>query len=131
MDLGLYSDANEAGLARILAAIQAHSPITLAVQLGHAGRKASSRTPWDGGTQIRPDEPTGWKTVSASAVPHADTDNAPLALDAAGLAKVRGDFANATRRAARLGFDGIEIHSAHGYLLHQFLSPLANRREDE
>ena len=130
-DLGLYSDDNEAGLARVLAAVRAHSPMPLAMQLSHAGRKASSRAPWQDGTQIRPDEPTGWKTLAPSAVPHADGEDAPLALDAAGLAKVRDDFAAAARRAARLGLDGLELHAAHGYLLHQFLSPLANHRDDE
>ena len=129
-DLGLYSDANEAGLARILAAIRAHAPIAVAMQISHAGRKASSRAPWDGGTQIRPGEATGWKTEAPSAAPHADTDDVPTALDAAGLARVRDDFIATARRAARLGLDGIEIHAAHGYLLHQFLSPLANKRTD-
>ena len=130
-DLGLYSDANEAGLARVLAALRAHSPIALAMQISHAGRKASSRAPWDGGTHIRPHEPMGWKTEAPSAVPHADGDDIPLALDVAGLARVRDDFVNTARRAARCGLDGIEIHAAHGYLLHQFLSPLANRRQDQ
>ena len=129
-DLGLYCDANEAGLARILAAVRAHAPIKVAMQISHAGRKASSRAPWDGGTQIRPDDPIGWQTLAPSAVPHADTDDVPRALDDAGLARVRDDFVNTARRAARLGLDGIEIHAAHGYLLHQFLSPLANRRQD-
>ena len=130
-DLGLYSDANEAGLARILGAVRAHSPIALAIQISHAGRKASSRTPWDGGAQIRPGEPGGWKTLAPSPVPHADTEDVPHALDAAGLARVREDFASTARRATRLGFDGIELHAAHGYLLHQFLSPLANKRHDD
>jgi 2,4-dienoyl-CoA reductase-like NADH-dependent reductase (Old Yellow Enzyme family) len=130
-DLGLYSDANEAGLARILGAVRAHSPIPVAMQISHAGRKGSSRAPWQGGAQIRPHEPTGWKTVAASALPHADGEDTPLALDAAGLAQVRDDFAATARRAARLGLDGIELHAAHGYLLHQFLSPLANRRDDD
>lgn len=129
-DLGLYSDANEAGLARVIAAIRAHSPIALAMQLAHAGRKASSRAPWDGGAQIPPDAPGGWKTLAPSAVPHAQGEDAPMALDAAGLAKVRDDFVRAAQRAARLGLDGIELHGAHGYLLHQFLSPLANQRDD-
>lgn len=129
-DLGLYSDDNEAGLARILAAVRAHSPITVAMQLSHAGRKGSSRAPWDGGAQIRPDEPQGWPTVAPSALPHAHAELAPRALDDAGLERVRAQFAAAARRAARLGIDGIEIHMAHGYLLHQFLSPLANRRDD-
>ncbi len=129
-DLGLYSDANEAALARILAAVRAHSPMAIAMQISHAGRKGSSHAPWDGGAQIRPGEPGGWKTVAPSGVPHAEMDDPPLALDEAGLAKVRDDFVAAARRAARLGLDGVEIHMAHGYLLHQFLSPLANRRDD-
>ena len=129
-DLGLYDDANEAGIARVLAAVRACSPIALALQLAHAGRKGSSRVPWEGGTQIGSREPGGWKAVSASAEPHAAGEEPPLALDAAGLAKVRDDFAAAAVRAARLGFDGVEVHAAHGYLLHQFLSPLANKRTD-
>ena len=129
-DLGLYSDANEAGLARVLGAVRAHSSIRIGMQLAHAGRKASSRAPWDGGAQIRPGEPGGWKAVAPSAVPHSPLEDAPVALDAAGLRGVRDAFVNAARRAARLGVDGIEIHAAHGYLLHQFLSPLANRRDD-
>jgi 2,4-dienoyl-CoA reductase-like NADH-dependent reductase (Old Yellow Enzyme family) len=130
-DLGLYSDEDEAALARVLKAVRTCSPIPVAVQLGHAGRKASSRAPWDGGAQIRPDEPTGWKTVAPSPVPHSEDEDAPLALDGSGLDKVRNDFVEAARRTARLGLDGIEIHAAHGYLLHQFLSPLANKRTDE
>jgi len=130
-DLGLYSDANEEGLAKVLQAMRAHSPIKVAIQLGHAGRKASSRAPWEGGSQIRPGEPGGWKAWAPSAVPHAPGEDAPIALDAAGLARVRDAFVAAARRAARLGIDGIELHAAHGYLLHQFLSPIANHREDE
>jgi 2,4-dienoyl-CoA reductase-like NADH-dependent reductase (Old Yellow Enzyme family) len=130
-DLGLYSDANEAALARVLAAVRANSPIRLGMQLAHAGRKASSRAPWQGGAQIRLGEPGSWRAVAPSAVPHAPGEDAPLALDACGLAKVQADFVATARRAARLGFDGVEIHAAHGYLLHQFLSPIANKREDE
>lgn len=130
-DLGLYSDANEEGLAQVLKATRAHSPIAIAMQMGHAGRKASSRAPWEGGKQIRPDEPGGWKAYAPSTVPHSPTEDAPIALDAAGLARVRDAFVAAARRAARLGIDGIEIHAAHGYLLHQFLSPIANHRDDE
>jgi 2,4-dienoyl-CoA reductase-like NADH-dependent reductase (Old Yellow Enzyme family) len=129
-DLGLYSDANEAALARVLAAVRAHSPIPVALQLSHAGRKGSSRTPWEGGAQIAPDEPGGWLTEAPSAVPHAEGEHPPCALDAAGLGRVREAFVQATRRAARLGVDGIELHCAHGYLLHEFLSPLANLRTD-
>jgi 2,4-dienoyl-CoA reductase-like NADH-dependent reductase (Old Yellow Enzyme family) len=129
-DLGLYSDANEAALARVLAAVRRHSPVPVAVQLAHAGRKGSSRSPWEGGAQIRPDEPRGWIAEAPSALPHSPHELPPLALDRAGLARVRDDFARAAARAARLGLDGIELHAAHGYLLHQFLSPLANRRDD-
>ena len=130
-DLGLYSDADEAALDRVLRAVRAHSPIPVAMQLGHAGRKASCQAPWDGGRQIRPGEPGGWQTEAPSAVPHSPDEVAPVALDRAGLDRVRDDFVSATVRAARLGLDGIEIHGAHGYLLHQFLSPLANKRDDE
>ena len=129
-DLGLYSDANEAALQRVLQAVRRYSPIAMAVQLAHAGRKASSHAPWDGGAQIRPDAPRGWKTLAPSAVPQAEPEDPPLALDRAGMDKVRDDFVAAAKRAARLGFEGIEIHMAHGYLLHQFLSPLANERDD-
>ncbi len=129
-DLGLYDDANEAGLARVLAAMRAHSPIKVGMQLGHAGRKASSRAPWDGGSQIRAGEPGSWQAVAPSAVPHSPAEEAPTALDAAGMKRVRDDFVSAAQRAARLGIDGIEVHAAHGYLLHQFLSPIANKRDD-
>ena len=129
-DLGLYSDANEAALARVLAAVRANSPIKIGMQLAHAGRKASSRAPWDGGAQVPRGEPGSWPAVAPSAVPHSPTEQAPIALDAAGLQKVRDDFARAATRAARLGLDGLEIHAAHGYLLHQFLSPIANKRDD-
>ncbi len=129
-DLGLYSDANEAALGRVLHAVRAHSSMPIAVQLGHAGRKASSRAPWDGGAQIRPGEPGGWQTLAPSPVPHAEGEAAPAALDRDGMARLRDGFVTAARRAARLGIDGIELHGAHGYLLHQFLSPIANKRED-
>ncbi|SDD90728.1 2,4-dienoyl-CoA reductase [Cupriavidus sp. YR651] len=130
-DLGLYNDANEAALRRVLDAVRMHSPIALTIQLAHAGRKASSHAPWEGGSQIRPDAPHGWQTVAPSAVPHAEGEVPPTALDKAGMKKIRDDFVAAAKRAARLGLEGIEVHGAHGYLLHQFLSPLANHRTDE
>ena len=130
-DLGLYNDANEAALGRVLDAVRRYSPIAVAMQLGHAGRKASSQAPWEGGAQIRPDQPSGWQTVAPSDVPHAPGEAPPIALDKAGMKKIRDDFAAAARRAARLGIEGIEVHGAHGYLLHQFLSPIANHRTDE
>lgn len=129
-DLGLYSDANEAALKRLLSLVSGQSDMPIAIQLAHAGRKASSRAPWEGGAQILPDEPHGWKAVAPSAVPHAEGEDIPVALDDGGLAKVREDFVQAARRAVGLGFRGIEVHMAHGYLLHQFLSPLSNMRTD-
>lgn len=130
-DLGLYSDANEIAIGRVIDAIRSWSPISVAMQLSHAGRKASSQKPWDGGAQIKPDAPGGWTTLAPTALPHALHEVAPSALDKAGMQQIRDDFANTARRAARLGIDGIEVHAAHGYLLHQFLSPLANQRSDE
>ncbi|MGZ3182030.1 MAG: NADH:flavin oxidoreductase/NADH oxidase [Telluria sp.] len=131
-DLGLYSDENEGALARVLSAVRRYAPtMRVAIQLAHAGRKASTLEPWAGGKQVPPVAPDGWQTVSASAVPHNDGDVPPLALDRAGLDKVRADFVAAARRALRLGLDGIELHLAHGYLMHQFLSPLSNRRTDD
>jgi len=129
-DLGLWSDAHADALAPILAAMRRHAPIKIGIQLSHAGRKASTSVPWEGGTQIAPDAANGWQTEGPSAVPHTAGDAAPLALDAAGLARVRDSFVAAARRAHALGFDAIELHGAHGYLLHQFLSPLANHRTD-
>ncbi len=129
-DLGLYSDENETALKRVMDAVNKYATSPLVIQLGHAGRKASSQAPWDGGAQIRPDEPEGWKAVAPSSLPHAEGEDAPLALDDAGLAKVREDFAESARRSVALGFRGIEVHMAHGYLLHQFLSPIANQRSD-
>jgi 2,4-dienoyl-CoA reductase-like NADH-dependent reductase (Old Yellow Enzyme family) len=130
-DLCLYSDTHEAALARVLAALRRYAPIPLALQLAHAGRKASTRVPWEGGGQIAPDAPPGWHAEAPTAVPFAPEQAAPLALDRDGMARIRGQFAAAARRAATCGFDGIEIHAAHGYLLHEFLSPIANRRMDE
>lgn len=129
-DLGLWSDAHADALAPVLAAMRRHSPIKIGIQLSHAGRKASTNVPWEGGAQIAPDAANGWQTEGPSAIPHTEGDAAPLALDAAGLERVRDSFVAAARRAHALGFDAIELHGAHGYLLHQFLSPLANHRTD-
>ena len=130
-DLGLYSDENEAALGRVMEAITKYAQTQIVIQLAHAGRKASSRAPWEGGAQILPNEPSGWKAVAPSAIAHAEGEDVPDALDGAGLEKVRDDFIASARRAVKLGFKGIELHMAHGYLLHQFLSPLSNQRTDD
>jgi 2,4-dienoyl-CoA reductase-like NADH-dependent reductase (Old Yellow Enzyme family) len=127
--LGLFSDENEAALGRVVQFIRERSEVPLAIQLSHAGRKASSRRPWDGGHAIAIGD-GGWPTVAPSAKSHADGEPPPVAMDDAAMAIVREAFVKATRRAERLGFDAIEIHAAHGYLLHQFLSPIANERTD-
>ena len=128
--LGLWNDATEAALKPVLASVRKHSRTAVAVQLAHAGRKGSSHTPWDGGQQI-PLSEGGWQTEGPSAVPHKEGELAPQALDALGLARIRDAFVAAAKRAERLGIDAVELHSAHGYLLHQFLSPISNRRTDQ
>ena len=130
-DVGLYDDATEAAMASVLASVRRWSDMPIAIQLAHAGRKASCNVPWDGGSQIAPSAPNGWQTVAPSSVPFRVADNAPVALDADGLQKVRDDFAAAAQRSARLGLDAIQVHAAHGYLLHEFLSPISNSRTDE
>ncbi|WP_175779914.1 NADH:flavin oxidoreductase/NADH oxidase [Burkholderia anthina] len=129
-DLGLWDDVTEAALKPVLASIRKHSPVRVAMQLSHAGRKASSEVPWNGGQLVSVAD-GGWLPHAPSAVPHKDGETPPLALDAAGLNRIRDAFAAAAKRAARLGIDAIEVHAAHGYLLHQFLSPLSNQRTDE
>jgi 2,4-dienoyl-CoA reductase-like NADH-dependent reductase (Old Yellow Enzyme family) len=130
-DLGLWSDDTEQALGRTLESVRRWSDMPIAIQLAHAGRKASTRVPWEGGAQVAPNDPVGWQTVAPSAVAFAEGQHPPLALDRAGLARVREAFAVAARRAARLGLDAVQLHGAHGYLLHEFLSPLSNLRDDE
>lgn len=130
-DLGLFSDDCERALRKTLDAVRAYSPMPIAIQLAHAGRKASHHLPWKGGGQIRSAEPDGWATSAPSAVPFAPGSEAPMALDRAGLDRVRAAFVRAAQRAVNAGLDAIEVHSAHGYLLHEFLSPLSNRRDDD
>ncbi|MFZ5704626.1 MAG: NADH:flavin oxidoreductase/NADH oxidase [Pseudomonadota bacterium] len=130
-DVGLWDDRTEAAMARVLEAVRRHSTMPIAIQLAHAGRKASTDLPWRGGAQLAPDHQNGWQTVAPSALPFEASENAPTALDKVGLDRIRDAFADAARRSARLGLDAIQIHGAHGYLLHEFLSPLSNRREDE
>ncbi|MFL5618015.1 MAG: NADH:flavin oxidoreductase/NADH oxidase [Gemmatimonadaceae bacterium] len=130
-DVGLWSDGTEAAIARTLESVRRWSDIPIAIQLAHAGRKSSHEIPWKGGRQILPGEPNGWQTESPSVIPFEPGEHPPVALDRDGLARVRAAFANAARRAARIGIDAVQLHAAHGYLLHEFLSPLSNRRDDE
>jgi len=129
-DTGLYDDATERAMGKVLESVRRWSDMPIALQLAHAGRKASTEVPWKGGKQIAPGAVNGWQTVSASDVPFLDSDVAPTALDREGMKRVREGFADAARRAARLDIGVVQIHGAHGYLLHQFLSPLSNKRTD-
>ncbi|MFO7305542.1 MAG: NADH:flavin oxidoreductase/NADH oxidase [Gammaproteobacteria bacterium] len=130
-DVGLYSDACEAALGRTVEAVRRWSDMPIAIQLAHAGRKASTEVPWQGGAQLPPEQPNGWRTEAPSAIPYLERDVPPTALDRDGLARVRDAFVAAARRAVRVGLNAIQLHAAHGYLLHQFLSPLSNQRTDE
>ena len=129
-DLGLWDDATEAALGKVLASTRRWSNMPIGVQLAHAGRKASTARPWDGGGAIAPGQEHGWQVLAPSALPFKAGDPIPEALDDAGIEAVVEDFVAAARRAVRLGLELIELHAAHGYLLHQFLSPLSNQRDD-
>ncbi len=130
--LGLYSDANETALARVLAAARkvAIPGTKFGIQLAHAGRKASTQRPWDGGGPL-PAGQDPWQIVAPSAIPFAPKYDTPLALTEDMLAQIRAAFVQAAQRCQRLGFDYVELHSTHGYLIDQFLSPHANKREDQ
>jgi 2,4-dienoyl-CoA reductase-like NADH-dependent reductase (Old Yellow Enzyme family) len=127
---GLYSDVNEAALRRVVEFCRANGQAKLAIQLAHAGRKSSTAAPWDVRKTIPPEE-GGWQPVAPSAIPIGEGERVPRALSRSEIKALVGKFADSTRRAERIGFDAIELHSAHGYLMHEFLSPLSNLREDE
>jgi 2,4-dienoyl-CoA reductase-like NADH-dependent reductase (Old Yellow Enzyme family) len=118
-------------MARTLEIVRRWSDMPIAIQLAHAGRKASTEVPWKGGHQLAPDDEHGWQTEAPSAIPFLPSSVPPVALDRADLKRLRDAFATSARRAARLGLDAVQLHGAHGYLLHQFLSPLSNHRTDE
>jgi 2,4-dienoyl-CoA reductase-like NADH-dependent reductase (Old Yellow Enzyme family) len=126
--LGLYDDDNEAGMARVVRFLRLWTRSKVGVQLAHAGRKASTLPPWEGGGPLR--DARAWTPVAPSPIPYDDHAPVPWELDDEGMRKVRDDFVSAVRRCVRLDVDAIELHFAHGYLAHQFLSPLSNRRAD-
>ena len=127
--LGLYSDENESTLKHVIDFCRKHGVAKLGIQLAHAGRKGSAHTPFEGGKPLAPNE-GAWTTVAPSALPYGPGWHVPQALSASGLAETKQQFVDAARRALRIGFDLIELHGAHGYLLHQFLSPISNQRTD-
>jgi NADPH2 dehydrogenase len=128
--LGLWDDRTESALTSTLQRARALAPLTaVCIQLAHAGRKASSALPWQGG-QLLQAEQGGWSTFAPSALPHLPNEPAPQALTPEQIVTIRQAFVDAALRAQRAGVDAIELHSAHGYLLHEFLSPLANQRSD-
>ena len=128
-DLGLYRDEHISKLQQIVKFIHDQGSVA-GIQLAHAGRKASHASPWKGGNQI-PQKKGGWLTVSSTDAPFNDHDESSHALDDAGISKVIGDFKKATERALEVGYKVLEIHAAHGYLIHQFLSPICNVRTDQ
>ena len=129
-DLGLWSEDHILGLKRITDFLTENGAVA-GIQLAHAGRKASHKRPWEGGEGILPGEPDGWQTVAPSAIPFAQTSPVPTELNDESMAKIRTDFRETALRALAAGFQVVEVHAAHGYLLHEFLSPLSNHRTDE
>ncbi len=127
-DMGLWKDEHIEKLRQITSFIHRQGAVA-GIQLAHAGRKASHTSPWKGGKQIKTED-VGWETVAPNAIPFHHTETAPAALDEAGIQQVVTDFKSATKRAVDAGFKVVEIHAAHGYLIHQFLSPLSNQRTD-
>lgn len=129
-DLGIWKDEHIEKLKQITGFIHEHGAVA-GVQLAHAGRKASHSIPWEGGKQIPSDKENGWKSLAPSAIPFTPDEEAPVEIDKAGIEKVKADFKAAAARALKAGFKVIEIHAAHGYLIHEFYSPLSNHRTDE
>ncbi|HEY9530736.1 MAG TPA: NADH:flavin oxidoreductase/NADH oxidase [Burkholderiales bacterium] len=126
---GLYSDNNEAALSKVIQLVRRLSKNPVGLQLGHAGRKGSSEVPWEGRQFLAPHQ-SPWQTVAPSPLPFSDGWHVPRELEQAELHGLVEAFAVSAQRAKRVGFDVLELHSAHGYLLHQFLSPLSNQRRD-
>jgi 2,4-dienoyl-CoA reductase-like NADH-dependent reductase (Old Yellow Enzyme family) len=124
----LVNDENEAAMKKVVDACKSFGTAAIGIQLGHAGRKASAQKPWEGGTSLKEN---AWQTISASAMPYDDGWHTPHGMTLEDIEKLKAAFVQATARADRAGFDLVEIHGAHGYLLNQFLSPLSNKRNDQ
>jgi 2,4-dienoyl-CoA reductase-like NADH-dependent reductase (Old Yellow Enzyme family) len=128
--LGLYSDDNEAALARVIAQVRRAGSAKLGIQLAHSGRKGSAQRPWEGGGSLK----TGadpWQTMAASPIPFGDNWHTPREVTEEDMERVRNAFVSAVQRSLRIGFDEIELHMAHGYLAHGFMSPVSNKRTDQ
>jgi NADPH2 dehydrogenase len=128
--LGLYSEDNEAALARVVYQARRAGHAKFGIQLAHSGRKGSAQKPWEGGGALKGGEDP-WQTIAASALPFGEGWHTPREATEADLDRVRDAFVNSARRAVRIGFDAIELHMAHGYLAHGFMSPLSNKRTDQ
>lgn len=128
--VGLYSDANEVAMARVVQYVRSISSVVLGIQLGHAGRKGSSFRPWEGRGAMLPEQ-GGWLTEAPSAVALAADWPLPHALSLVDMNRIKEAFVASVKRSARIGLDFIEVHSTHGYLFSEFLSPLSNKRTDQ
>lgn len=129
-DLGLWNSETQQALGKSIDAVRLYSPMPIGIQLAHAGRKGSTEKPWDGGGAIAANKAQGWQTVAPSALAYDESSQVPKAMTQDDINSLIDDFVSAAKRADELGLDLIEIHGAHGYLLHQFLSPLSNNRND-
>jgi 2,4-dienoyl-CoA reductase-like NADH-dependent reductase (Old Yellow Enzyme family) len=128
-DLGIWKDEHIPGLKEIVDFVHQQGS-RIGIQLAHAGRKASTDKPWSSRTQFAPNDPNGWQTVAPSPIPFNETDVPPVELSIEDIKQLVGAFRDAAKRSVEAGYDIIEIHAAHGYLIHQFLSPLSNQRTD-
>ena len=128
--LGLYSDDNEAALARVVSQARRMGPAKFGIQIAHSGRKGSAQRPWEGAGALKP-EADPWPTIAASPIPFGNGWHTPREVSEADMERVRVAFVASTMRALRIGFEEIELHMAHGYLLHGFMSPISNKRTDQ
>ena len=128
---GMWSDANESAMKRVIDFCRQYGVARQGIQLGHAGRKGSTQTPAKGGKPLKPGEDGGWQTEAPSAIPFAADWPVPQEMSQARIRELIAEYVAAVGRAQRIGYDLVEVHGGHGYLVHQFLSPLSNQRKDE